>query len=163
MCQAYTQTHRYTHTHTKVHTNHIGAQVVADLPEDEVDVILSGDGVGRHTGGGVCGAGDGHLLPGQEEDDTAVAGGRVQQAHVVWADESKGEEVGKGSAAAPSDCSSHLKYPGMTMCTPALGWQMLAVSWLSIFLSESVKGPVALMTHLARTSNSLPEIERKEL
>lgn len=42
------------------------------------------------------------------------------------------------------------------MCTPALGWQMLAVSWLSIFLSESVNGPVALMTHLARTSNSLP-------
>lgn len=47
----------------------------------------------------------------------------------------------------------------MTMWTPALGWQMLPLSWLSIFLSESVNGPVALMTHLARTSNSFPAMK----
>lgn len=44
----------------------------------------------------------------------------------------------------------------MTMWTPALGWQMFDVSWLSIFLRESVNGPVALITHLAFTSNSCP-------
>lgn len=33
---------------------------------------------------------------------------------------------------------------------------MFWVSWLSIFLSESVNGPVALITHLAFTSNSFP-------
>ena len=42
------------------------------------------------------------------------------------------------------------------MWTPALGWQMFSFFWSSIFLRESVKGPVALMTHLALTSNSCP-------
>lgn len=44
----------------------------------------------------------------------------------------------------------------MTMCTPALGWQMLGTSSSSILRTESVKGPVALITHLALTSNSFP-------
>lgn len=61
----------------QVRTDNVRAQVVADLPQDEVDVILSGDGVGCHAGGRVGGTSDGHLLPGQEEDDTAVAGCRV--------------------------------------------------------------------------------------
>lgn len=44
----------------------------------------------------------------------------------------------------------------MTMWTPALGWQIFWLSWLSIFLRESVNGPVALITHFAFTSNSFP-------
>lgn len=42
------------------------------------------------------------------------------------------------------------------MWTPALGWQMAAALLSSILRTESVKGPVALITHLALTSNSCP-------
>ena len=64
-------------------TLHIRAEVVAHLCQDEVDVLLRGDGMSRHAGGRVSRPGDGHLLPGQEEDDTPIAGGGVQQTHVV--------------------------------------------------------------------------------
>lgn len=64
-------------------TFHVRAEVVADLSKDEVDVVLSRDGVGRHFGGCVCRPGDGHLLPGQEEDDTSVARSWIEQTHVV--------------------------------------------------------------------------------
>lgn len=42
------------------------------------------------------------------------------------------------------------------MWTPALAWQMVAALLSSILRTESVKGPVALITHLALTSNSCP-------
>lgn len=67
-------------------TFYVGAEVVADLPQDEVDVVLPRDGVGRHAGGRVGRPGDGHLLPGQEEDDASITCGRVEQAHVVGAE-----------------------------------------------------------------------------
>ena len=41
---------------------------------------------------------------------------------------------------------------------PALGWTMVGTSGLSIFLIESVKGPVALTTTFALTSHSSPVI-----
>lgn len=66
-------------------TFYVGAEVVANLPEDEVDVVLPWNRVSRHPGGRVSRPGDGHLLPGQEEDDPPVACGRVQQSHVVRA------------------------------------------------------------------------------
>lgn len=67
-------------------TFHIGAEVVPDLAQDEVDVLLHGHGVGRHVGGRVRRPGDSHFLPGQEEDDTPVAGGGIQKTHVVRAE-----------------------------------------------------------------------------
>ncbi|KAF3857470.1 hypothetical protein F7725_009329 [Dissostichus mawsoni] len=57
--------------------------VVADLPQDEVDVVLPRDGVSRHAGGGVGRPSYGHLLPGQEEDDASVTGRWIQKTHVV--------------------------------------------------------------------------------
>lgn len=66
-------------------TFHVGAEVMPDLAQDEVDVLLHGDGVGRHVGGRVRCPGDGHFLPGQEEDDTPIAGGGIQEPHVVRA------------------------------------------------------------------------------
>lgn len=66
-------------------TFHVRAEVMSDLAQDEVDVLLHGDGVGRHVGGCVCCPGDSHFLPGQEEDDTPIAGGGIQKPHVVWA------------------------------------------------------------------------------
>lgn len=66
-------------------TFHVRAEVMSDLAQDEVDVLLPGDGVGRHVGGCVCCPGDSHFLPGQEEDDTPIAGGRIQKPHVVRA------------------------------------------------------------------------------
>ena len=66
-------------------TFHVRAEVVADLFEDEVDVLLGGNGVGGDVGGRVGGPGDGHLLPWQEEDDSPITGGGVQKAHVVRA------------------------------------------------------------------------------
>lgn len=66
-------------------TFHVRTEVVADLPQDEVDVVLPRDRVGRHVGGRVGRPGDGHLLPGQEEDDASVACRRIEQTHVVRA------------------------------------------------------------------------------
>lgn len=42
------------------------------------------------------------------------------------------------------------------MWTPALGWQIAVAHLSSILRTVSVKGPVALITHLALTSNSCP-------
>lgn len=71
-------------TKEDVSTFYVRAEVVAHLPQDEVDVVLPRDWVGRHVGGCVGRSCDGHLLPGQEEDDTSVTGGRIEQTHVVW-------------------------------------------------------------------------------
>ena len=64
-------------------TFYVGAEVVADLPQDEVDVVLPRDGVSRHAGGGVGRPSYGHLLPGQEEDDASVTRRWIQKTHVV--------------------------------------------------------------------------------
>lgn len=77
----------------RLRTFYIGAEVVADLPQDEVDVVLPRDRVCRHLGGCVGRPGDGHLLPGQEEDDAAVARRRVEKAHVVGAVRSESSVV----------------------------------------------------------------------
>lgn len=74
-------------------TFHVRAEVVADLTQDEVDVVLPWNRVGRHFGGRVGRPGDGHLLPGQEEDDAAVARRRVEQTHVVGAEGKKQDVV----------------------------------------------------------------------
>lgn len=66
-------------------TFNVRAQVVANLPEDEVDVVLSWNGMSGHTGGRVRGPSNGHVLPGQEEDDTTVTGCWVKKTHVVGA------------------------------------------------------------------------------
>lgn len=89
-------------------TFHVRAQVVAHFAQDEVDVLLRGDGVRGDVRGAVRGPCDRHLLPGQEEDHSAVAGGRVQQPHVVRAEREEGpgsqQEQGgqhQGSDPAP--------------------------------------------------------------
>lgn len=64
-------------------TFYIRAEIIADLPQDEVDVVLPWDWVGCHTSGGVGCSGDGHVLPRQEEDDTTIAGGWIEETHVV--------------------------------------------------------------------------------
>lgn len=74
-------------------TFYVRAEVVANLPQDEVDVVLPRDGVSRHAGGRVSGPRDGHLLPWQEEDDTSVARRWIQQTHVVRAVGKKKQEV----------------------------------------------------------------------
>lgn len=38
-----------------------------------------------HTGWSVCGSSNGHVLPGQEEDDTPITGGRIKKTHIVRA------------------------------------------------------------------------------
>lgn len=58
-------------------TFYIRAEVIADFVQDKVDVLLHRDGMGCDFSGRVCRAGDSHLLPGQEEYDTAVTGGGV--------------------------------------------------------------------------------------
>lgn len=75
-------------------TFNVRAEVVADLSQDEVDVVLPRDGVGCHAGGRVGRPGDGHFLPGQEEDDTSVARRRIEQTHVVGAAAQKIQEEG---------------------------------------------------------------------
>lgn len=51
---------------------------------------------------------------------------------------------------------SRLKYDGSVRCTPLLGVIMgLACGW-PIFRTSSQKGPAALTTHLALTSNPRP-------
>lgn len=47
------------------------------------------------------------------------------------------------------------------MCTPALGWQIIGHSSSSIFLIESVNGPVALITDFALMSHSAPILINK--
>ena len=46
------------------------------------------------------------------------------------------------------------------MCIPELGAQIGATSGTAIFLMESVKGPVALMTDLASTLYFFPVIDK---
>lgn len=70
-------------------TFNIRAQVVSDLRQDKVDVVLSWDGVRCHFGGAIRGSRNGHFLPGQEEDDAAVARGGVKKTHVVRAGEQR--------------------------------------------------------------------------
>lgn len=72
-------------------TFHVCSQVVAHFAQDEVDVLLGGDGVGRDIRGAVRGPCDCHLLPGQEEDHSAIAGGWIQQPHVVRAEREEGQ------------------------------------------------------------------------
>ena len=74
--------HHQMHDHS-LRTYYVRAEVVADLIQDEVDVVLPRDWVCRHVSGRVGRPGDGHLLPGQEEDDTTVACRRIEQTHVV--------------------------------------------------------------------------------
>ena len=59
----------------------VAGEVVLDLAEYELDVTLAGPGAGGDRARSVGGPGDGVTLPGQEEDDPAVTGGGVQQAH----------------------------------------------------------------------------------
>ena len=62
-------------------TLNIWREVVLDLVEDELDVLLRRGGAVRDLAWSVCGASDGDAQPRQEEDDPAVAGGRVEEAH----------------------------------------------------------------------------------
>lgn len=50
--------------------------------------------MGCHAGGRVGRPGDGHLLPGQEEDDTSVTCRRIEETHVVRAVGQEIQEVG---------------------------------------------------------------------
>lgn len=63
--------------------------------------------------GAVRGPCDGHLLPGQEEDDSAIAGGRVQQPHVVRAGREEGpgseREWGGGTSVCPCTPSTQAR------------------------------------------------------
>lgn len=61
----------------KAITFYIRAEVIADFVQDKVDVLLHRDGMGCDFSGRVCRASDSHLLPGQEEYDTAITGGGV--------------------------------------------------------------------------------------
>ncbi len=58
-------------------TFYFRAEVIAYFAQDKVDVILQWDGMCCDFSGRVCRAGDSHLLPGQEEYDTAITGGGV--------------------------------------------------------------------------------------
>lgn len=60
----------------------VGGQVVADFLKDPFDGFLIGERVLGDGRGRVGGAGDGVALPGEEEDDSAVRGGGVDEAHL---------------------------------------------------------------------------------
>lgn len=63
----------------------VGAQVATDLVEDPLDLLLLGNGVLVDVARRVGGTSDDVTLPGKEEDDTAVRGGRVEQTHGLGA------------------------------------------------------------------------------
>ncbi len=67
---------RKKHRHGSI-TFYVRAEVIAYFVQDKVDVILHWDGMGCDFSGRVCRASDSHLLPGQEENDTAITGGGV--------------------------------------------------------------------------------------
>jgi hypothetical protein len=59
----------------------IRGQVPPHLLEDPADLLLGGTRFAFYGGRRVGGAGDGVALPGEEEDDAAVRGRRVEQTH----------------------------------------------------------------------------------
>lgn len=71
-------------------TFNIDAKVVPHFVQNEVYVFFCWYRMGSNIGGAVCGPCDSHLLPRQEENHSAVAGGRVKQTHVVRAEIKKG-------------------------------------------------------------------------
>jgi hypothetical protein len=61
----------------------IGRQVVLDFVEDPLDFFLGRNGVCGHGSGRVGRSGDDDALPWEEEDDSAVGRGRVQETEIL--------------------------------------------------------------------------------
>lgn len=61
----------------------IGREVVLDLVEDPLDLLFLRDGVLRDGGCGIGGTGNNVALPWEEEDDSTVGSGGVEQTHVL--------------------------------------------------------------------------------
>ena len=61
----------------------VRVQVVLHLLQDEHDLVFGGLGIVRHLARQICRTGDSVLLPGQEEDDAAVARGWIEKTHLI--------------------------------------------------------------------------------
>ncbi|GKT76549.1 hypothetical protein ColTof4_08972 [Colletotrichum tofieldiae] len=73
-----------------------GGDQLVDLLEDELDVVLAGDGLALDGGRVVRGSRQSVPLPRQHENNTAVRGGGVEKTDSVGADVTRQHDVGAG-------------------------------------------------------------------
>lgn len=91
-------------------TFNISTKVVAHFIQNEIYIFLCWYGMGSNIGRAICGPCNSHLLPRQEENHSAIAGGWVKQTHMIRAE----IKYGHGS----KQVRHHQRFCSCTPCTP---------------------------------------------
>lgn len=102
---------------TDTPTFNINTKVVAHFTQNEVDIFFCRYGMGGDISGAVCGPCNSHLLPGQEENHSAVTGGWVEQTHVFRA-EKEGTWF-RADQASPGSVLVHVQLLHQHLCSCA--------------------------------------------